>query len=115
MVTINELKNRVNATERRICVAFEYEVGGQKFVFTRHAENIPSEHDKIWYLETHIPRTNKKDTENWYIAYVMPKAELPLPLICATGLRYYQNQLKEEIQHKSEMDFELGNVLEGMV
>ena len=44
----------------------------------------------------------------------MPKDNLPLELICATGLKYFQLYLKEEIQAKSNLDFELGDILTGM-
>ena len=44
----------------------------------------------------------------------MPKSGLPLELIAATGLKYFQLYLKEEIQNKTNFDFALSELLRGM-
>ena len=59
-------------------------------------------------------RTRDKDTEVYNFNYIMPRSNLPLELIAATGLKYFQLYIKEEIQLKSNLDFELGEILKGM-
>lgn len=119
MINAADLKNRENTEVRKICVRFEYtaQLGDnvrQKFIFTRQATDVPSDLDKIWLMETYVPRTQNKDTEHYYFTYVLPRAEMPLELVCATGLRYYQMQLKEEVQIKSNIEFELGQLIGDM-
>lgn len=119
MINAADLTNRENTEVRKICVRFEYTVQfdndvRQKFIFTRHATDVPSELDKIWLMETYTPRTANKDTEHYYFTYVLPRAEMPLELVCATGLRYYQMYLKDEVQTKSDTEFVLGQLIGGM-
>lgn len=119
MITMKDLKRRMHAGAQKVCVGFEYTLvsGDRKQVFYFHRtldEENGSRLNCIWLLHTTIPRTDNKDSENWYLCFEMPKAEMPLYLICATGLRYYQMALKEEIQWKSDMDFAIGNVTAGM-
>lgn len=119
MINAADLINRENTEVRKICVRFEYTAQfsngvRQKFIFTRQATDVQSGLDKIWLMETYVPRTQSKDTEHYYFTYALPKAEMPLELVCATGLRYYQMHLKEEVQTKSDTEFELGQLIGGM-
>jgi len=119
MINAADLKNRENTEVRRICTRFEYTAQlqdnvRQRFVFTRQATDVPSSADKIWMMETYTPRTENKDTEHYYFTYVLPRAEMPLELVCATGLRYYQMYLKDEVQTKSDAEFELGQLIGDM-
>lgn len=67
-----------------------------------------------WNMQVIFGRTNEKDSEVYNFGYIMPKEGLPLELIAATGLKFFQLYLKQEVQTKSNMDFVLGNVLNDM-
>ena len=61
-----------------------------------------------------LDRTRDADSQVYSFDYIMPKSGLPIGLIAATGLKYFQLYLKEEIQTKSGYDFALGEILRGM-
>ena len=67
-----------------------------------------------WRMRIVLDKTRDADSQVYTFGYIMPKSNLPLELIAATGLKYFQLYLKEEIQTKSEYDFMLGDVLKGM-
>ena len=69
---------------------------------------------KICLEYSYILKDQDADSQVYTFGYIMPKSNLPLELIAATGLKYFQLYLKEEIQTKSEYDFMLGDVLKGM-
>lgn len=111
MLKLKDLQNRVYSG--KTCVRFECVIPIDKkrwivATFTR-MEN-PTE----WNARIVLDRTRDKDSEVYNFGYVMPKDGLPLELIAATGLKYFQLYIKEEVQAKSNLDFELGNILQGM-
>lgn len=113
MITIKDLKNRVYSGKE--CVRFEYNIQIDKeheiLVTFKKQQNI----DLIeWNMQIVTNRTRDKDSEVYNFGYAMPRDNLPLELIAATGLKYFQLHIKEEIQAKSNLDFELGNILQGM-
>lgn len=111
MITLKDLQNRVYSGKQ--CVRFEYEfiVDKKRIIayFDRSVEN-----ETEWNMQIILGRTRDKDSEVYNFGYVMPRANLPLELIAATGLKYFQLYVKEEVQTKSNMDFELGTILQGM-
>ena len=115
MIKFKDLQNKVYSD--KVCVRFEYEIhfehNGVKSkvcaYFKRKENNL-----NYWIMQVLFDRTRDKDSEVYHIDYIMPKSNLPLELVAATGLRYFQLYLKEEVQIKSNMDFELGNTLQGM-
>ena len=111
MIILKDLKNRVYSD--KICTRFEYElIANEKRViayFDRDVENKAQ-----WNMQIIFGRTRDKDSEVYNFGYVMPKDNLPLELIAATGLRYFQLHIKEEIQAKSNLDFVLAEIIRGM-
>ena len=67
-----------------------------------------------WNMQIVFGRTRDKDSEVYNFDYIMPRKGLPLALIAATGLKYFQLYLKQEVQEKSNIDFALGEILKGM-
>lgn len=115
MIILKDLKNRVY--EGKECVYFEYIIELNKnskvaarFSKQKHCGSRFNE----WKMQVVTDRTRDKDSEVYNFGYVMPRENLPLELIAATGLKYFQLYLKEEIQEKSNMDFTIGEIIRGM-
>lgn len=68
----------------------------------------------VWNMRVVLPRDRDADSNVYNFCYQMPRDGLPVELIAATGLKYYQLYLKEEIQRKSNFDFVLGELLRDM-
>lgn len=114
MITLRDLRKTY---EGRLCVSFEYDIvldEENKITAKFHKRKYKDFYTQ-WVMQIVIDRTKDKDSEIYNFAYVMPKENLPLELIAATGLKYYQLHLKEEIQLKSNLDFALGEITNGMV
>lgn len=115
MLKLKDLQNRVYSG--KVCTRFECKIPIDKdksllAMFIREfAGQVCSD---MWRMQVVTDRTRDKDSEVYNFTYVMPKSNLPLELIAATGLRYFQLHLKEEIQNKSNLDFVLGDILSGM-
>ena len=111
MITLKDLKNRVYSG--KICTRFEYEIAIDKdrviACFSRDVENGAQ-----WNMQIVFSRTRDKDSEVYNFGYIMPKDNLSLELIAATGLRYFQLHIKEEIQTKTSLDFVLAEIIRGM-
>lgn len=111
MLDLKQLVNRIY--KGKDCVAFDYELTnekGEQMLQARYALIGTNE----WQMRIVFDRTRDADSQVYTFGYVMPKSGLPLPLIAATGLRYFQLYLKEEIQTKQLIDFGIGEVVEGM-
>ena len=113
MIILGDLKNRVYSGKD--CIEFTIDVNDEKdkelfrVYFRRNKKDV-----KQWNMQVVLERTRDADSQVYNFDYIMPKENLPLALICATGLRYFQMYLKEEIQRKSEYDFTLGEMIRGM-
>ena len=92
------------------------QVADNKYVLAQFAKVVQGDtaNSNEWRMCVVLDRTRDKDSEVYSFGYVMPRNNLPLELIAATGLRYFQMYLKEEVQSKTNMDFYLGSILEGM-
>lgn len=122
MLKLKDLQNRVYSGKE--CIRFECEIPYKKnYTLTARFERMKSIPEDTthatysgagWTLQIIISRTRDKDTEVYNFGYIMPRNGLPLELIAATGLKYFQLYIKEEVQAKSNLDFELGNILQGM-
>lgn len=115
MVILKDLKNRVYSDKQ--CIYFEYDIAidkDKKITVRFFKQQYHGAQPNEWNMQIIFGRTRDKDSEVYNFGYVMPRDALPLPLIAATGLKYFQLYLKEEIQMKTNLDFELGNVLQGM-
>ena len=118
MLRMKNLLNRVYDGKR--CVRFEVQIPVSDNHFQLATfENVPNvvgDHDgsNEWQMRVIMDRDRDKDSDVYKFRYVMPKSGLPLELIAATGLKYFQLYLKNEVQQKSNMDFVIGTMLEGM-
>lgn len=72
------------------------------------------EESGVWNMRVVLPKDKDSDSQVYNFCYKMPRDGLPIKLIAATGLKYYQLYLKEEIQRKSNFDFVLGELLRDM-
>ena len=52
-----------------------------------------------------LPSKDMQETQVYNKSFALPKKGIGIGLVCATGLRYYQLCLKEEIQRKMLMNF----------
>ena len=102
----------------RRCIGFSYKLKSEaqeielKFSNTDYVSE--NESNKEWLMQVVMGRTRDADSQVYNFGYIMPRNNLPLELIAATGMRYFQLYLKEEIERKINIDFALGSVLEGM-
>lgn len=111
MLSFKDLQNKVYSDKK--CVRFECTVPIDEehwVLATFKRMSNPNE----WNLQIVFDRTRDKDSEVYNFRYVLSKSNVPLELIAATGLRYFQLHIKEEVQAKSNLDFELGRILKGM-
>lgn len=112
MIKLRDLKNRVYSGKD--CIRFEYEIAANEgnSVIARFEKQKTGLAE--WNMQIIFCRTRDKDSEVYNFGYVMPREGLPLELIAATGLKYLQLYIKEEVQAKSNLDFVLGEILQGM-
>lgn len=112
MLTLKDLDNRVYSG--KTCSEFSYSLKDEKGQTKLKANFWRGQEQNEWQMRIVLDRTRDADSQVYTFGYIMPKSNLPLELIAATGLKYFQLLLKEEIQAKSEYDFALGDVLKGM-
>lgn len=113
MIRLKDLQNRVYSG--KCCMRFEYEFEIEKgnticAVFKRLSENA-----NTWKMNIVLDRSRDKDSEVYNFMYALPKDNVPLELVAGVGLRYFQLHIKEEVQMKSNMDFLIGEIIEGVV
>lgn len=112
MIELKDLENRVY--RNKSCIEFSYSIKNEKGEEILKVRFNKQGLENQWNLRIIIDRTRDADSQVYNFGYVMPRSNLPLELIAATGLRYFQMHLKEEIQKKSELDFALGEAIKGM-
>lgn len=113
MIKFGELKNKVYRNKE--CVQFEYGIPLNEGKHVYYAKFNRQENNSLeWNMQIIFGRTRDKDSEVYNFGYIMPREGLPLELIAATGLKYLQLHIKEEVQAKSNLDFTLGEILTGM-
>lgn len=112
MVKMSDLIHRDYVN--KICVGFTYilfdESNNKEKLFEARWTKTGEENG--WNMNVVLDRTSEADSQVYNLGYVMPRGNLPLTLIAATGLKYFQLYLKNEIQQKQMIDFSLGNELE---
>ena len=112
MIKLKDLNNR-NYSSRK-CISFEYVLKGEKDARILVAKFEVGANENEWSMQIVLDRTRDADSQVYKFDYVMPRNNLPLELIAATGLKFFQLYLKEEVQSKINIDFTLGEKLEGM-
>ena len=114
---INDKDIKLKEIKDKKCIAFVYDLffddgNGMMRCFYHHVENRVKKN--IWQVEVWDYSTSNKSDVIYRWTYEMPKSDMPLTMVCAFGLMRLQMQLKEEIQTKSELDFTIGEMLEGV-
>lgn len=112
MIRLKDLQNRVYSGKSCIRFEYEFDVDQNKTItatFKRLSET------NTWKMSIVLDRTRDKDSEVYNFMYALPKDNVPLELVAAVGLRYFQLYIKEEVQMKSNMDFLIGEIIEGVV
>ena len=113
MIRLKDLQNRCYSGKN--CIRFEYELNVDQNMTVRARFSKTSGYDNTWTMNVVLDRTRDKDSEVYNFMYTLPKDNAPLELIAAIGLKYFQLHIKEEVQMKSNMDFVLGDIIEGVV
>lgn len=112
MIKQSELVNRMCVDG--FCVDFDYilNIGDKRlrFRFIRDSK-MPL----CWEMMVIIKRNRDADSQVYTFGYQLPKDNMDLTMVAAIGLKYFQLYLKEEIQLKSNLDFTLGEITNGMV
>ena len=112
MITLKDLQNRLYVGKQ--CVGFDYIFLNDKGESQFEARFRIGIEKNEWRMQIVFDRTRDKDSEVYNFAYVMPKSNLPITLVAATGLRYFQMYLKEEVERKVAYDFFLGELFKDM-
>lgn len=112
MIVLKELENRIYSGKQ--CIGFDYIVKNEKGKVQFEARFRAGEENNEWKMQIVFDRTRDKDSEVYTFGYIMPRSNIPLALIAATGLKYFQLYLKGEIESKVSYDFLLGEILNGM-
>lgn len=112
MIKQSDLVNRMNVDG--MCVDFDYilniDESRIRCRFMRD-KNQPL----IWNMMVVLKRTRDADSQVYNFSYQLPKSNMDLTMVTAIGLKYLQLYLKEEIQLKTNMDFAIGEITNGMV
>ncbi len=112
MLVLKDLENRVYRGKE--CVAFSYSILNEKKERQFVARFETGKGQNEWNMQIVLERTRDADSQVYNFGYVMPRPGLPLTLIAATGLRYFQLYIKEELNTKTQYDFILSDILKGM-
>lgn len=73
-----------------------------------------------WLLEVNIPSYTSNSihgtqVHTYRFVYQTPKNNMPITTIAAMGLYNLQNVIKQEVQYKTMLDFNISEILKGMV
>ena len=112
MLTLKDLENRVYSGKQ--CIGFDYTVKNEKAEKQFEVRFRTGAEKNEWNMQIVLGRTRDADCQVYNFGYIMPKAGLPLELIAATGLKYFQLYLKGEIEQKVSYDFLIGEITKGM-
>lgn len=117
MITPRELVNRKNVEKQP--VAFDYRLkndephafGTDELTF--HFERLQFD-GPTWRVSLVMQPTETTERRLYEAVFDAPKSNLPLEMICATGLVCIKNQMAEIAQGCSLLDFMLGESIKGM-
>ena len=113
MIKQSDLINRMNVNG--VCVDFDYileiDESRIRFRFTRDV----NESINLWNMSVRLKRNSMKDSEVYDFNFEVPKLNMDLTMVTAIGLKYFQMYIKKEIELKTELDFVLGDITNGMV
>lgn len=106
----NELINRKNEPDTKICIGFEYELKIDRGDGTFNIIPVRfTRLDKtVWSVEMVI------GNQVYRVGYDIPHPNLDLAMVTAFGLRNIQYQIEQEVQEKSIIDFCIGDTIKEM-
>lgn len=114
MLKLGDLDNRVYSGKR--CIGFQVHIvdnNGKQLLEATFKKDMEHPSDS-WAMQVLFQRTIIKDTEVYNFVYQMPKYNMPLEMVAATGLRYLQSYLRHELDNKSLLCFAIDDTVEGM-
>ena len=112
MITRNDIHNRVYAINKQ-CERFEIKIKNEENEYDVFFHKI---NEQTWKVKFQLEKTNEADSQDYTFTFMLPTTNpISLEKIAAFGLRYMQLAIQEEIQQKSNIIFEISNLLEGMV
>ena len=95
------------------CVAFAVLLKTDEKRFAARYEKIE---DKTWgFIITLVDYAKYAAPQAYAFKYSVPKTNMPLEMIAAIGLSYWQDSVMEEVQLKNELVFEIGELVEGNI
>lgn len=114
MIELKELKKKEYLEKK--CVHFVYEMKvGKKKINAVFDKVFDEENEKdIWEMLIFFKKDSISDNNIMTFTYVMPKKDMNLELIAATGLKYFYYYMKEVIDERTELLFEVSRAVEGM-
>ena len=115
VLELKDLENRIYDGKK--CVGFDYIPRDEKNKQQLEARFRLGAQDNEWKITVIIEAAETAMILNngvYRFRYNMPRANLPIMLIAATGLRCFQAILKREIQIKSDCDFMIGEITRDM-
>lgn len=113
MLTLKDLECRVY--EGKSVVGFRYTKRDDKGAKQWEADFDKGALENEWNMLVVLGRTRDADSQVYRFGYIMPKSGMPLELVAATGLKYFQLYLKQEIEQKIAIDFDIGEITDGVV
>lgn len=89
-------------------------------IFTRIYREASDSMLPFWLLEVNIPSYTSNSihgtqVHTYRFVYQTPKNNMPITTIAAMGLYNLQNVIKQEVQYKTMLDFNISEILKGMV
>lgn len=107
MIETKELSNREYAGKE--CVGFTYSLidkdDGSELMEARFKKIDPIS----WRCIIIFEKTPIANSQLYDFTFQLPKESILLNKICAIGLLYFQNNLKNEVQNKTIIDFAIGS------
>lgn len=95
------------------CIAFTVLIKLDEKHFAVRYENI---YDNTWGFITTLTDYAKHAAPQVYaFKYTVPKSNMPLEMIAAIGLSYWQDSVMEEVQLKNELAFKINEMVNGNI
>lgn len=110
-IEMHQLVNRKH-NDQGDCIGFRYVVPCSEdwpeleFKFDRYG-------DRTWVVTLHWPWPGL--VQLYTVDYDVPKVNMDLVMVCVIGLQYFSYALQAEVQAKSEMQFLINDVVDGVV
>lgn len=98
----------------KVCTGFKYNHRNEQNELLWTAQYTRA-NEQQWRIVVVLDKTPESSHQVYQIDYIMPKASMSLEMVAGVGLKYLQLRLKEEVQSKIEMDFDIGELTKDLV